>query len=128
VHSIADPGTPMTLAAVQAWTAEVEPVFAEFGRIVLLTNGRAVMKVSAEARRHLAEWSRAPQIVASAIYDAHPMSRALLALITGAMNFYLQAAGKPTVTISFFSTELEARRWLSEKRRLFLETHPELKR
>lgn len=128
VHSIADPNTPMTLATVQAWTAEVEPVLTEFGRVVLLTNGRAVMKVSAEARRHLAAWSRAPQIVASAIYDAHPVSRALLALITGAMNFFLQASGKPTVAMSFFSTEQEARRWLAEKRRLFLDAHPALKR
>jgi len=113
---------------VQTWTAAVEPVFDEYGRILLLTNGRAVMKVSAEARRHLAGWSRAPQIVASAVYDAHPVSRALLALISGAMNFFLETAGKPTVTLSFFSTESEARRWLQEKRRAFLERHPELKR
>lgn len=128
VHSIADPNTEQTLESVQAWTEQVEPVLEEYGRIVLLTSGRAVMKVSSDARRHLAQWRHAPKIVASAIYDAHPLSRALLALITGAMNAFLRASGKPLVTISFFSTESEARQWLAEKRRLYLEAHPTLKR
>ena len=64
VHNIPDPNRNLDLEMMQAYTALLEPVFVKFGRVFLLTDGGSIFSVTAQARRHLADWSRGAQIVA----------------------------------------------------------------
>lgn len=101
----------------------VEPVFAKYGRALLLTDATRNVSVSAEARRMLAEWSKTHRVV-TAIFGPGITTRAMLTLITRAMNLL----GKNTEKAAFFATEAEARAWLDEQRREFLTKHPEAPR
>jgi hypothetical protein len=120
IHNMADPESTMDIEEMRAYTAMCDPVIEKFGRLFMLTDGRAMFKVSAEARRHLAEWPRSAQIAASAIYGGNMATRALIKLIGAAMDLLGKARGKPTLNYSFFATEAEARAWLAKERDAFL--------
>jgi hypothetical protein len=116
IHNMADPGSTMELVHMQAYTAMCDPVIARYGRIFMLTDGRAMFKVSAKARRHLAEWPRGAQIAASAIYGSNLATRTVVQLIGAAMNMLGSNRGKPAINYAFFATEAEARDWLVKER------------
>jgi len=126
VHNMADPHTALDLEMMQAYTKLLELVLQKYGRVFLLSDGRALFNISPEARRHLASWPSAPQIIASAIYGANAVSRALVKLIAAAMEIVQSSKGKqPAHTMMFFASEAEARAWLDKERCRYLAAHPE---
>ncbi len=125
VHNMPDPQVSLDLPTMEAYTALVEPIFQRYGRLFMLVDGRSMFKVDAQARRHLAAWPRGPQIVACAVYGGGAVTRALIKLIVAAMSVFGSLAME---NHAYFGSEAEARSWLQEERRKYLNAHPEAPR
>lgn len=124
VHNIPDPSCSLDLEMMQAYTTLLEPVFVQFGRVFLLTDAGAVFNVTAQARRHLGEWSRGTQIIASATYGGNYMSRTLIKMIVSVMYLSGRNRGRMPANQAFFAAEPEARSWLLQERENYLAVHP----
>lgn len=124
VHNIPDPNRSLDLEMMQAYTALLEPVFVKFGRVFLLTDGGSIFSVTAQARRHLADWSRGAQIVASATYGGNYVSRTLIKMIVSVMSLSGRNRGRMSANQAFFASEAAARSWLLIEREKYLAAHP----
>lgn len=124
VHNIPDPNRNLDLEMMQAYTALLEPVFVKFGRVFLLTDGGSIFSVTAQARRHLADWSRGAQIAASATYGGNYVSRTLIKMIVSVMSISGKNRGRMSANQAFFASEAEARSWLLTEKEKYLAAHP----
>lgn len=125
VHNIPDPTCSLDLEAMQAYTELLEPVFVKFGRIFLLTDVAMISAVTAQARRHLADWSRGSQIAASAMYGGNYVGRTLIKMIVSVMSMSGINRGKISANQLFCATQAEARSWLLHEKEKYLAAHPD---
>lgn len=128
VHNMPDPNEPLDLQMLKAYTVLVEPVFEKFGRIFMLNNASSVFNISAQARRHLAEWARGGQIAASATYGCNYTSRTLIKMIESVMVLSDRNRDRQPARQAFFASESEARTWLELARDKYLTAHPDAPR
>lgn len=115
VHGVA------SLEASQSYLAVAAEVLVKHGQVVMLTDVTEGFGLSPETRRYTTEWSKKHAIVASAIFGASAPTRAMLLLVTRAMNLI----GGYQSNVRFMATEAEARDWLDTYRLpAFRRKHP----
>lgn len=102
VHGVA------SLEATKGYLALTSAVAARHGQVVQLTDVTWGFGLAPETRRYAAEWAKSNYVVASAIFGASAPTRAMLLLVTGAMNLI----GGHRSNTHFCATEVEARSWL----------------
>src|SRR6187402_1085146 len=78
-------GTP-TLEDAQQFLDAVAEVEARHGQVVMLTDVSKGFAMSPEIRRLTVDWSKKHRLVASALWGATTTTRAVLTLVTRAMN------------------------------------------
>ena len=115
VHGVA------SLDAAQRYLEVAAEVLAKHGQVVMLTDVTEGFGLSPDTRRYTTEWSKKHVIAASAIFGASAPTRAMLLLVTRAMNL---VSGYQSNT-RFTATEAEARAWLDTYRLpAFRRKHP----
>ena len=102
VHGIA------SLEATKDYLALTSEVAARHGQVVQLTDVTWGFGLAPETRRYAAEWAKTNYVVASAVFGASAPTRAMLLLVTGAMNL----VGGYKSNTHFCATEADARAWL----------------
>ena len=92
----------------------VSETAATHGRVFLLIDITKGFGLSPENRRYSVHWGTTHQITATACFGANAPGRAMMTFVVRAMDL---ASGHKSNT-RFFSTEAEARAWLTEQREL----------
>jgi len=110
VYSVVNGVTPLEYA--KRYLDVVAEVGAKHGHILLLTDVTRGFGLSPETRQYTAEWAKSHRIKASALFGANPTTRAMLTLVTRAMNLISRSDDNTR----FFATEAEARAWLDPYR------------
>ena len=105
---------PITRRDVELLRQAVEAVADEHARSYLLVDLQGSTGIDAEARKYLAEWSKAPDrgLVGTAVYGTGIMMRALVTLSLNAVKLLGHQKGE----LHFVKDEAEARRWAEEHR------------
>lgn len=107
----------VTLADVRQLLACMEEVISRYGYFMLLADNARFVGIDADARRHSALWTADKRILGMATYNASFTARTLLSLIMKGINLL----NPNPLQFTFVKSEAEARAWLAEQRRRYLD-------
>ena len=100
-------------AELKLYTEAAMEIIGQYGYCLILSDNHDLGGITADARRHSAQWTVGKPVLGMGLYNAGLAARTLLTIVLKALSLIL----RPPIPFAFFATEHEARDWLAGLRR-----------
>lgn len=100
-------------AELKLYTDAAMELIDQYGYCLILSDNHDLGSITADARRHSAQWTVGKPVIGLALFNAGLAARSLITIVLKALNLIL----RPSIPFAFFANEREARDWLAGLRR-----------